>query len=765
MSTFFSDQVVQALGWTLVHSFWQATLIAALLYVLLPRFRTAWQKYWLAYGALLLVLGVAIGTFVWYRVSTSAVEAATLDMAADPPLPTLTVEQPIMDTPGSIAAVPVAAVADWLEARYSFLVACWLFGFGFFGLRLAGGLYYVRRLRKHGLSELPLEWQECKRDFSERLGLRSVVRLMESALAPVPMAIGFLKPMVLFPIGLVNQLSPLEAEAILAHELAHLAHRDWLFNLLQACIESLFYHHPAVWWISGVIRTERENSCDDAAVALTGKRLAYAKALVQVQERVRSTAVLPVPALYWQGASTLLRPRPLLLERVKRILHQPQSSSPTMEKLIATVLLLALLLFCGLRANKNNPIIQSALAQMPLNVFGTSDSEAALMVADSIPKGKGTQKIVREDDKQHVEMEIKDGNISRLSIDGKEIPKEAFAQYSDLTDDILEDVHPPHPPMPPFPADGPAIAPMPPAGEWEYAPRAGAPALPPGVYLNGELRGAMAPMPPIPPVAPRIATIKDKDGNLVLKVERNGEPLELTIKDGAVWHKGRKLEEGETLDLMGLKDKGFFYWNDDEGNNISFGQGNFNFNMESDEEGGAAWTEEAKADFERIRENAKRLAQEYREKWEMSKEARSDMQRELRAAQQEIERAQKEMQRELRNNQAELGRASRELQQAQREIAQTLSQQRNWSHAYGSGASSSSPDARDLDDVFRQQFIKDGLIDNPKHYSFQMTGEKLKVNGKKQSDEVHKKYLELYRSTTGKKMGKSDSISYSVDED
>lgn len=761
MSTFFSDQVVQALGWTLVHSLWQAAVIAALLYLLLPRFRTARQKYWLAYGALLLVLGVSIGTFVWYRAPSPSTEITALEIT-DGSVPALTAEHtPLV----AVAPVPVAAFTDWLEARYSFLVACWLFGFGFFGLRLAGGLYYVRRLRKRGLSELPLEWQECKRDFSERLGLRSVVRLMESALAPVPMAVGFLKPMVLFPIGLINQLSPVEAEAILAHELAHLAHRDWLFNLLQACIESLFYHHPAVWWISGVIRTERENSCDDAAVALTGKRLAYAKALVQVQERVKSTSALPVPALYWQGASTLLRPRPLLLERVKRILHQPQSSSPTMEKLIATVLLLALLLFCGLRANKNNPIIQSALAQMPLEVFGVSDPEAALMAADSIPKGKGIQKIVREDDKQRVEMEIKDGNLTRLSIDGKEIPKEEFAQYSDLTDDIREDAHPPYPPMPPFPADGPAIAPMPPAGEWEYAARGGMPALPPGVYLNGELRGALAPTPPMPPIAPRIATAKDKDGNVVLKVERGGEPLELTIKDGAVWHEGRKLEEGETLDLMGLKDKGFFYLNDDEGNNISFGQGNFNFNTESDEEGGAAWTEEAKADFERIRENAKRLAQEYREKWKMSEETRSDMQRELRAAQQEIERAQKEMQRELRNNQAELGRASRELQQAQREIAQTLGQRRNGSYAYGSGASSPSPDASDLDDVFRQQFVKDGLIDNPKHYSFQMTGEKLKVNGKKQSDEVHKKYLELYRSTTGKKMGKSDAISYSVDED
>ena len=758
MSTFFSDQVVQALGWALVHSLWQATLIAALLYLLLPRFRNARQKYWLAYGALLLVLTAAMTTFVWYRTSNGVAGGLVWETSeTETTSPVAVAENVATPALGSAPAVVWQDVlAGWLEARYPYLVACWLFGFGFFGLRLAGGLYYVRRLRKRGLTALPPEWQACKRDFSERLGLRRMVRLMESALAPVPMAVGFLKPMVLFPVGLINQISPAEAEAILAHELAHLAHRDWLFNLLQACIESLFYHHPAVWWISGVIRTERENSCDDAAVALTGKPLAYAKALVQVQERAKPATALPVPALYWQGSGTLLRPRPLLLERVKRILHQPQSSSPTMEKLIATVLLMALLLFCGLRANQNNPIVQSALAQIPLNVFGTPASESALLATDSIPKGKkGTQKIVREDDKQRVEMELKDGNLTRLNIDGKEIPKDEFAQYSELTDDIREDVRPPYPPMPP----GVAIAPMPPAR----------------VYLYGDAPGPLSPMTPMapmapmtpmaamPPMAPRISTTKDKDGNILLKVERNGEPLELTIKDGAVWHEGRKLEEGETLDLMGLKNNGFFYWNDDEGNNMSFGRDHFRFY--SDDEGDAVerkgW---AKEDLERIREDAKRLSQEYREKWKMTEEARKEVEKNMRAAQKDMEKAQREMQRELRNNQEELRKAAVEMQQAQREIARAMDEERR-SRNRNYNSDRSSPDAADLDEVFYQRLTKDGLVDNPKKYAFQLTAEKLTVNGKKQSDEMHKKYLELYQSTTGKKMVKGDSISYSVEEE
>ena len=61
-----------------------------------------------------------------------------------------------------------------------------------------------------------------------------------------------------------------QVEAILLHELAHIRRHDYLVNLLQTVAESLLFYHPAVWWISGVIRTERENCCDDLVVAQRG---------------------------------------------------------------------------------------------------------------------------------------------------------------------------------------------------------------------------------------------------------------------------------------------------------------------------------------------------------------------------------------------------------------------------------------------------------------------------------------------------------------
>ena len=95
------------------------------------------------------------------------------------------------------------------------------------------------------------------------------MRLLESALAEVPAVIGWLKPIVLFPVQACTGLSAEQIEAILAHELAHIKRYDYVINCLQVVIETLLFYHPVVWWLSRAIRREREQCCDDAAVSLS----------------------------------------------------------------------------------------------------------------------------------------------------------------------------------------------------------------------------------------------------------------------------------------------------------------------------------------------------------------------------------------------------------------------------------------------------------------------------------------------------------------
>ena len=96
------------------------------------------------------------------------------------------------------------------------------------------------------------------------------VLLLESALANVPVVFGHFRPVILVPAGLLAGLPPEQIQAILLHELAHIRRCDYAVNFLQRLVEGLFFYHPATWWIARVIRAERENCCDDAAVAITG---------------------------------------------------------------------------------------------------------------------------------------------------------------------------------------------------------------------------------------------------------------------------------------------------------------------------------------------------------------------------------------------------------------------------------------------------------------------------------------------------------------
>jgi len=126
-----------------------------------------------------------------------------------------------------------------------------------------------------------------------------------------PVVIGHLKPVILIPAGLLTNLPADQMEAVLLHELAHVRRHDYLINLMQRWVEALFFYHPGVWWISHVVRIERENCCDDLAVHASGNPLCYAEALAALEE-----SRLPQfhPAL---AAST-----GPLLARIQRILQR-----------------------------------------------------------------------------------------------------------------------------------------------------------------------------------------------------------------------------------------------------------------------------------------------------------------------------------------------------------------------------------------------------------------------------------------------------------
>jgi beta-lactamase regulating signal transducer with metallopeptidase domain len=179
----------------------------------------------------------------------------------------------------STAMLASAAPTAWMPL----LVSLWATGVGLFSFRSAGGLMLAYLRAKRAQMTLPSEFHQAAQRLAARLGLRRVVQLRASLNGIAPSVVGWVKPVLVVPAAALRL--PLEQlEALLAHELAHIRRHDFLVNLLQNAVETLLFYHPAVWWLGRKIREERENCCDDLAVAVCGDRLLYAQALTSLEE-------------------------------------------------------------------------------------------------------------------------------------------------------------------------------------------------------------------------------------------------------------------------------------------------------------------------------------------------------------------------------------------------------------------------------------------------------------------------------------------------
>ena len=329
-----SEPFGQTLGWTLLHFVWQGTLVALLLAfaLYLLRRHTAQTRYVVACGALLLLLAMPVVTIVALLPDAAETTAAQQTPAMEP---TTTARAQALPAAG-VPAAPVAP-ASWqqeagamLAAALPWLVLLWMTGVLALSMRYLAGWTYTVRLRRRRTREVGQRWQHQLVHLARQLGVRRRVRLVSSALVQVPMVAGWLRPVILLPVSVFTGLSPRQIEMIIAHELAHIRRHDYLVGLLQAACETVFFYHPAVWWVSGRIRIEREHCCDDRVVSVCGDAYTYVAALAKM-ETVRQAA--PRLAMAATGGS--------LLGRVRRLLEGPADPSPRAARWLAGLAVLA----------------------------------------------------------------------------------------------------------------------------------------------------------------------------------------------------------------------------------------------------------------------------------------------------------------------------------------------------------------------------------------------------------------------------------------
>lgn len=321
--------VGQRLTWTLLHFCWQGLAVAALVAVWLRVFRPvrAETRYAVCLVGLMLMVAVPAATFLAIpspsRVAALPVEeptnVATVGLLVDDePRDELTGDTVVLADPTSSpvemptrvepAEDPTLAerFAGLLHDGQPYLLVAWTLGVFLLGSRLLVGYAGVQllRLRREPLSEtLAARIAELGR----RMGLAGRPRVFASRMAQAAMAVGFFRPVVLVPAAWLLEMSPEALEAVIAHELAHLRRWDLWVNLVQRLAETLFFYHPAVWWLSRRIRLEREMCCDAAAVAATGRRIDYLRALEWVARQKTSPSRLLLDASMGGRAPTLVR--------------------------------------------------------------------------------------------------------------------------------------------------------------------------------------------------------------------------------------------------------------------------------------------------------------------------------------------------------------------------------------------------------------------------------------------------------------------------
>lgn len=306
---------LQAIAWTLIHFCWQAAAVAAvyrLASLALARSSSS-TRYVAALLALLVMLVASVVTFTWELRATAAAslsspasEAHVLVAATDLPH---TMKPGFIPTQNDTPVFSPSSLLPWIDGL-------WIVGVVVLSLRSLGGWWLIQRLRRSATALAPAEVEASFSRIASALGLRRPVLLRVSQALAGPVTVGALRAMVLLPLSAVTSLGPDELEVVLAHELAHVRRADFFWNLIQTLAETLFFFHPAVWWIGSRIRYERELCCDDLALKVCPDPVVYASALFRLEQQ-RSRHWQMAMALDGHQSSQTLR------MRIARILGEP----------------------------------------------------------------------------------------------------------------------------------------------------------------------------------------------------------------------------------------------------------------------------------------------------------------------------------------------------------------------------------------------------------------------------------------------------------
>ena len=725
----------EALGWTLVHSLWQATLIGILFYLAYQAMNNApaRRRFDLGGFALLSQFILSLGTFLLYLPGAESIGIAE----------------------GSASSIAVPASMNFAQASFNWipvLAAVWSVGAFFCMMRIVSSYWFSKKMIRTA-QKMEQPWVATCQQLAKQLGIRQSVQLLSSHLTQVPLTVNHFKPAILFPIGFINQLNPSEVEAILAHELAHIRRHDFLINIFFSFIEALFYFHPAIWWISARMNDAREESCDEVAIALVGNPLHYAKTLVRVQETAMSLWTGPS----WSTGMAFSGKKGHMQQRIARILNVKNFQNKKRHRLLAyaIVLLMAGTFWVStiastqspealsqaifdnesedkfystatppeelerlLKAHKQEPALEDNPTQAydirvnenrtwvngveitsqvetihPKNrqhVFVNQSPrhrihpvhKAQLIGAQDTIPSKGSYSYVHNENGVKTELRIKNGEIEKFILDGKKIDPTNYADHLEDIESILDN-QPPRPPVP---------------------PRAPAPPAFPGI-----------PAPPAPPAPPW-----PNSGSMGMNDQMSNYESALARAADELAEKAKEMERmAENLASASAEEHSALM----ESYVAQLEQSSEQFNAMQEE-----LTQELNDGGDAM-ENYQAHAEQMQAAMEERRAEMEDRRTEMEALREEMNAHMEEQRAEMEEQMSQM----HEEMEAERERMH-MEHEENW----------------DWHNEVRNELIKDGIIGPNENLNIKFSGNKLKVNGKLLKGEEFKKYKKLLSGDEGR---------------
>lgn len=474
-----TSTLIDTTAWTLLHSLWQGAAIAFIAWLLLSVFPNARpsKRHTVALSGLILFALTTVSTFFLLVKNSQPIKPLTL-------APNSTTEATAQS--GYETVSPYSnGLLDALGNHVEWIFLIWTIGVTFFLLKLGWQILHVQMLKSSSLASCPQEWLDLWNSLQLKYNIKKRVPLHLSGLVKSPMVLGFFKPMVLFPIAAVNQLSLSQTEAILLHELGHIVQKDLWINIFIAILEALFYFNPAIWILTNQIRKEREQRCDDVVIHYGTPPIEYASALIKLQE---------IKLVHNQLQLNALGNRSELLFRIKRLLGQPIKTNKMKQKItggiILTSLIIAFVFTTGFGSKGTlNPDITSPLK----------------LELDTIPAKTSGKLTVVDKDGNRTELKLKNGEVIGATKNGMEVDREAWPALQKQAEQIA-------PPLPEPPHRAP-IAPAPPH----------APVAPDAIRIPSPPSAPRPPVPPMPPKMDGTSWMYDTDSNRKMIIENNGD--------------------------------------------------------------------------------------------------------------------------------------------------------------------------------------------------------------------------------------------------